>query len=182
MVGHVKKRIYLLILICELAFCNELYACSTCLWEITDFFFPSLLHWFAIGFIWMIIQVTTDHTFKVKHAFNLTFLRFLGLSFLTFIIAGALLITFLGENPGNRSPIIIGLLGLALIVALDKGWNRTTLYAIFIPVFFIVGFGLNVLTPTIIILVGGVLMVLGAYLFARFLKKYPENPGEESGN
>ncbi len=90
-VAQMKKCIYILALICELAFCNVLYACSTCLWEITDFFFPSLMHWFAIGFIWMIIQVTTDHTFKVKHTFNLTFLRFLGLSFLTFIISGALL-------------------------------------------------------------------------------------------
>jgi hypothetical protein len=98
------------------------------------------------------------------------------------IIIGSLLLSFLGENQGSRSPIIIGLLGLALIVALDKGWNRTTLYAIFIPVFFIVGFGLNILTPTIIILVGGVLMALGVYQFARFLKKYPVIPEEENDN
>ena len=39
----------------------------------------------------MIIQVATDHIFKVKHSFNLTLLRFLILSLLTFIISGALL-------------------------------------------------------------------------------------------
>ena len=98
------------------------------------------------------------------------------------VIIGTLLITFLGENQGSRAPIIVGLLGLALFFVLDKGWNRTTVYAIFIPMFFLIGLGLRVLTPTIIILVGGVLMALGVYLFVRFLKKYPAEPGEGEGS
>ena len=97
------------------------------------------------------------------------------------VIIGTLLITFLGENQGSRAPIIVGLLGLALLFVLDKGWNRTTVYAIFIPMFFLIGLGLRVLTPTIIILVGGVLMALGVYLFVNFLKKYPLDPEAEDG-
>ena len=97
------------------------------------------------------------------------------------VIIGTLLITFLGENQGSRAPIIVGLLGLALLFVLDKGWNRTTVYAIFIPMFFLIGLGLRVLTPTIIILVGGVLMALGVYLFVNFLKKYPLDLEAEDG-
>ena len=98
------------------------------------------------------------------------------------VMFGALLITFLGANQGSRAPLVVGLLGIALLFALDKGLNRVTLYAIFIPMFFITGLGLGVLTPTIIILVGVVLMGLGIYLFVRFLKKYPAEPKDEEGS
>ena len=98
------------------------------------------------------------------------------------VMVGALLITFLGENQGSRAPIVVGLLGISLLFALDKGWNRVTLYAIFIPLFFISGLGFIVLTPTIIILVGVVLMGLGIDLFVRFLKKYPAEPKDEGGS
>ncbi len=97
------------------------------------------------------------------------------------VIIGSLLVSLQGENQGARAPIIVGLLGIALLFALDKGWNRITLYAIFVPVFFIVGLGYKVLTPTIIILVGGILMALGVFLFVRFLKKYPADPKDEEG-
>ena len=96
------------------------------------------------------------------------------------ILIGTLLVTFLG-NQGFRVPVVVALLGLSLLFALNKGFNRVTVYAIFIPVFFIVGFGLNVLTPTIVILVGAVLMALGLYLFVKFLQKYPLEPEEEDG-
>lgn len=96
------------------------------------------------------------------------------------ILVGSLLITFLGEE-GSRVPIVVALLGLTLLFALDKGLNRVTVYAIFIPVFFIVGLGLNVLTPALIMLMGGVLMALGVYLFVKFLQKYPLEPEEEDG-
>ncbi|HDD55089.1 MAG TPA: hypothetical protein ENG59_02460 [Chloroflexi bacterium] len=98
----------------------------------------------------------------------------------TVILIGTLLVTFLG-NQGFRVPVVVALLGLSLLFALNKGFNRVTVYAIFIPVFFIVGFGLNVLTPTIVILVGAVLMALGLYLFVKFLQKYPLEPEEEDG-
>jgi len=88
------------------------------------------------------------------------------------ILVGTLLITFLG-NLGSRAPIIVGLLGIALLAVLDKGFNRITVYAIFIPVFFVAGFGLNILTPGLVILTGGVLMALGIYLFVTFMQKYP---------
>jgi len=96
------------------------------------------------------------------------------------ILIGSLLVTFLG-NQGSRVPIIAALLGLALLFALDKGLNRVTVYAIFIPTFFIIGFGLNVLTPAIVILIGAVLMALGIFLFVKFLQKYPLEPEVEDG-
>ena len=96
------------------------------------------------------------------------------------ILIGTLLITFLG-NLGSRAPIVIGLLGLALLAVLDKGFNRLTVYAIFIPIYFMVGFGLGVLTPALVILTGGVLMALGIYLFVSFLQKYPLESEEEDG-
>ena len=96
------------------------------------------------------------------------------------ILIGSLLITFIGGEE-SRVPIIVALLGLALLFVLDKGFNRTTVYAIFIPLFFIVGLGLNVLTPALIMLTGGVLMALGVYLFVKFLQKYPLEPDKEDG-
>jgi len=96
------------------------------------------------------------------------------------ILIGSLLVSVL-ESQGFRVPLIVGLLGLALLFALDKGFNRVTVYAIFIPLFFIFGFSLNILTPAIVILVGGVLMGLGIYLFAKFLQKYPLEHEEEDG-
>jgi len=96
------------------------------------------------------------------------------------ILIGSLLVSVLGSQ-GFRVPLIVGLLGLALLFALDKGFNRVTVYAIFIPLFFIFGFSLNILTPAIVILVGGVLMGLGIYLFVNFLQKYPLEHEEEDG-
>jgi hypothetical protein len=96
------------------------------------------------------------------------------------ILIGSLLVSVLGSQ-GFRVPLIVGLLGLALLFALDKGFNRVTVYAIFIPLFFIFGFRLNILTPAIVILVGGVLMGLGIYLFVNFLNKYPLQPDDEEG-
>ena len=96
------------------------------------------------------------------------------------ILIGSLLISVLGSQ-GFRVPLIVGLLGLALLFALDKGFNRVTVYAIFIPLFFIFGFSLNILTPAIVILVGGVLMGLGIYLFVNFLQRYPLQPDDEEG-
>jgi hypothetical protein len=86
-----KKYIYIITIILELAFCNKLYACSICLWEITGFYFPSLMHWFFISFIWMILQIRIDYIFKVHHTYKLTVLKFVMLFFLSFIISGALL-------------------------------------------------------------------------------------------
>jgi hypothetical protein len=94
------------------------------------------------------------------------------------ILIGSVLVTFLGSQE-SRVPIIAALLGLALLFVLDRGFNRLTVYAIFIPLFFIIGLGLKVLTPAIVILVGAVLMALGIYLFVKFLQKYPPEPEDE---
>jgi hypothetical protein len=40
---------------------------------------------------------------------------------------------------------------------------------------------LNLLTPALIMLMGGVLMALGVYLFVKFLQKYPLESEEEDG-
>jgi len=96
------------------------------------------------------------------------------------ILVGILLVTFLGENPGGfQSPIAIGVMALALLAVLGGGLNRVTVYAIFIPLFFIAGLGLNLLTPPLIMLIGAVLMILGIYLFVTFLGKYPLESEEE---
>ncbi len=98
------------------------------------------------------------------------------------IVVGTLLLTFLGEDQGGiLGSIAIGVMALALISVLGTGLNRITAYAIFIPLFFIIGLGLKVLTPTIVILVGAVLMILGCYLFVSFLKKYPKDAAEVQG-
>jgi hypothetical protein len=91
------------------------------------------------------------------------------------IVVGSLLSSLLGNVTGS---IAIGLLGIALIVALATGLNRIAAYAVFVPLFFIVGLGLKILTPAIVILTGAVLMTLGVYLFVRFIKKHPL-PGDD---
>ncbi len=99
------------------------------------------------------------------------------------IVVGTLLFTFLGESQESfLSPIATGVMALALIAVLGTGLNRIAVYAIFIPLFFIIGLGLKLLTPTIVILVGAVLMALGCYLFMSFLKKYPQDSGEVKGD
>lgn len=95
------------------------------------------------------------------------------------VVIATILVTLLGKTPGVRSPIIVGMLGLALLFILDKGWSRIAVYALFLPLFFIIGLGFNILTPLIIILAGISLMSLGVYLFLKFLQKYPLETGEE---
>jgi hypothetical protein len=91
-----------------------------------------------------------------------------------FIVFGVLLIYFLFDDlRGIISPIAMAVIGLSFVVVLATGLNRVAFYAVGIPLFFIVGLGLKVLTPTFIILVGAVLMIIGLSLFVIFLKKYP---------
>ena len=100
----------------------------------------------------------------------------------TLIVVGVLLFSFLDQTQrGFLPPITIGVMALALIAVLGTGLNRITVYAIFIPLFFIIGLGLKVLTPTIVILVGVTLMAMGCYLFVSFLKKYPQISEDQQG-
>ena len=96
------------------------------------------------------------------------------------IMVGSLLYAFMAGNSGFSAPIALAVLGLALLLTIDRGINRVAVYAVFIPLLFIVGLGLRVLTPALVILIGAILMLLGIYLFVNFIKKYPLEPGEET--
>ena len=91
-----------------------------------------------------------------------------------FIVIGALLLKFVfGDYEGFGSPIASAVLLLSLIVVLATGFNRVASYAVFIPLFFVIGFGVGFLTSTLVLFLGGTLMILGISLFVSFLRKYP---------
>jgi len=98
------------------------------------------------------------------------------------IVVGSLLYAFLAEISGFTAPLAFALIGVALLGLIDQGFNRVIVYAIFVPLFFIVGLGLRILTPALVILIGAVLMLLGIYLFLSFIKKYPLDPEKEEGS
>lgn len=98
------------------------------------------------------------------------------------LVIGSLLLTFLSGESGFSIPIAVAVVGIALLLAFNLGVNRVTVYMIFVPLFFILGLGLNLLTPPIVILIGVVLMLLGIYLFLNFIKKYPTDADEEIEN
>ena len=74
----------------------------------------------------------------------------------------------------------VAVLGLGLLFSIERGFSRVGVYGIFIPLLFIIGLGLNFLSPILVIMVGIILMGLGLYLFLTFIKKYPLESGEES--
>jgi hypothetical protein len=96
------------------------------------------------------------------------------------LVVGALLLAFLSGIPGFSTPIAVAVMGLALLLSIYLGFNRVTVYAVFIPLLFIIGLGFNILTPELMILIGAILMLLGIYLFLSFIRKYPLEPGEET--
>jgi hypothetical protein len=98
------------------------------------------------------------------------------------IAGGALIYAFLSEETGFSSPVAIALLAIGLLFSIGIGVSRVAAYMIFVPLLFIIGLGLNILPPALVIIIGGVLMLLGIYLFLSFLKKYPLDPGEEKDN
>ena len=97
------------------------------------------------------------------------------------IIVGSLLLAILSGKPGFSTPIAIAVLVIALLFSIDQGYNRVTVYAVFVPLLFILGLGFDMLTPAIAITIGTVLMLLGIYLFLSFIKKYPLDPEDEDG-
>ena len=97
------------------------------------------------------------------------------------ITVGSLLLAILSEKPGFSTPIAVALLVIALLFSIDQGYNRVTVYAVFVPLLFILGLGFDMLTPAIAITIGAVLMLLGIYLFLSFIKKYPLDPEDEDG-
>lgn len=97
----------------------------------------------------------------------------------TILVLGALLLAFTSGTSGFSTPIAIAVLGLALLLAIEMGLNRVTVYAIFVPMLFILGLLSELLIPAMVILIGAVLMLLGIYLFLRFIRKYPLESEEE---
>jgi protein-S-isoprenylcysteine O-methyltransferase Ste14 len=64
-------------------------------------------------------------------------------------------------------------------MVLITGFNRILAYAILIPLFFIVGFGLRFLSPEMIMAAGVILMVVGTWMLAKFLRTHPIQVEEE---
>jgi hypothetical protein len=98
------------------------------------------------------------------------------------IVIGSLLLSFLSGNNGFSSSISVAIMGVGLLLLIGTGMNRVTLYAVFVPLLFIVGLGLNILSPVLVMLIGAILMLLGIYLFVNFIRKYPVDSGEETEN
>lgn len=96
------------------------------------------------------------------------------------MVVGSLLYAFLSEETGFSSPIAIAVLGIGLLFSIDRGLSRVGVYGVFIPLLFIIGLGLKILSPALVIMIGIILMGMGLYLFLSFIKKYPLDPGEES--
>ena len=65
-------------------------------------------------------------------------------------------------------------------MVLISGFNRILAYIIIIPLFFIVGFGLKFLSPEMIMVTGGILMVVGIWMLAKFLRTHPIQVEEEN--
>jgi hypothetical protein len=117
-----RKYIYIITIIFDFTFCNKIYACSICVWQITEFYFPSLMHWFFISLIWIILQITIDKTFKVHHSYNLTIIKFIILIFLSFFISGALL------GPYPFIWLLIYPLIIFIVVVINKGQKYNKKY------------------------------------------------------
>lgn len=96
------------------------------------------------------------------------------------MVVGSLLYAFLSGESGFSAPLAVAVLGLGLLFSIERGFSRVGVYGIFIPLLFIIGLGLNFLSPILVIMVGIILMGLGLYLFLTFIKKYPLESGEES--
>jgi len=91
-----------------------------------------------------------------------------------FFLLAAIIFGFFNNSPsGFVGPIALALLGIAFTMVLISGFNRILAYAILIPLYFIVGFGLSILSPVMIIATGVILMALGIWMLVKFLRKYP---------
>jgi hypothetical protein len=90
-----------------------------------------------------------------------------------FLLAAIIYGFFINSSSGFVGPIAFALLGIALTMVFVTGFNRILAYAILIPLFFIVGFGLRFLSPEMIIAAGGILMVVGIWMLVRFLRTHP---------
>lgn len=97
-----------------------------------------------------------------------------------FLLAAIIYGFFINSSSGFVGPIAFALLGIALTMVLISGFNRILAYAILIPLFFIVGFGLRFLSPEMIMATGGILMVVGIWMLTKFLRTHPIQVEEEN--
>ncbi len=90
-----------------------------------------------------------------------------------FLLAALIYGFFINSPSRFVGSIALALLGIAFAMVLLSGFNRIFAYAILIPLYFIVGFGLRFLSPEMIIATGGILMVLGIWMLVKFLRTHP---------
>ena len=91
-----------------------------------------------------------------------------------FFLLAAIIFGFFINSPSRfLGPIALALLGIAFTMVLISGFNRILAYVILMPLYFIVGFGLRILTPVMIIATGVILMALGIRMLVKFLRTYP---------
>lgn len=108
--------------------------------------------------------------FRTRRTFSIWLVGAVGIVFLL----AAVFIGFLTESPsGFVGPIALALLGIAFSMALISGFNRILAYMILFPLYFIVGFGLSILSPLMIIATGVIVIILGIWMLVKFLGTYP---------
>jgi len=90
-----------------------------------------------------------------------------------FLLAAIISGIFTRSSSGFFGPISFALMGTAFTMVLITGFNRILAYAILIPLFFIVGFGLRFLSPEMTIATGGILMIVGIRMFVKFVRTHP---------
>jgi hypothetical protein len=97
-----------------------------------------------------------------------------------FLLAAIIFGFFINSPSGFIGPIALALIGIAFSMALVSGFNRILAYAILIPLYFIAGFGLRILSPVMIIATGVIVMVLGIWMLVKFLRTYPVQAEEDN--
>ncbi len=90
-----------------------------------------------------------------------------------FLLAAIIFGFFFKSPSGFVGPIALALVGIAFTMVLVSGFNRILAYCILIPLYFIVGFGLNILSPVMIIATGTIVIALGIWILVKFLRTYP---------
>jgi hypothetical protein len=119
---------------------------------------------------WITLPRLGHAQFRPRRSFSVWLVGAVGV---VFLLAAVIFGFFIDSSSGFVGPIAFALLGIALTMVFTTGFNRILAYAILVPLFFIVGFGLRFLTPEMIIAVGGILMVVGIWMLVRFLRTHP---------
>jgi len=95
------------------------------------------------------------------------------------ILAAVIIAFFDNRSLGIVGPIALALFGIAFVMVLITGFNRILAYALLIPLFFVVGLGLRILSPTMTIIVGAAVMLGGIWMLVNFIRTHPILDTEE---